>query len=136
MRPLGLRFKPASGEFAGLANAGASRARASAASAARSFSAAGISGVRETPEPGPPLVPGLRRRCSVVSCGSLMAGLAKPPRDIVIGSAVLGGSEDLLRGTDLDEFAKIHESSHVGDAGCLLQVVRDDSDAVGLAQAL
>src|SRR6266853_2117706 len=64
------------------------------------------------------------------------AASAESSGDIVIGAAVLGRREDLLRRADLHQLAQVHEGCDVRNARRLLQVGGDDGDAIALAQTL
>src|SRR5580658_6377856 len=55
---------------------------------------------------------------------------------VVIGATVLGGRENLLGRPHLYQIAQVHEGCGVGNSRGLLQIVRDDGDAILLPQGL
>src|SRR5271155_4839724 len=58
------------------------------------------------------------------------------PGDVIVGLAIRRRGEYLAGRADFNQFAQVHEPGDVGHAGGLLQIVRDDHDAIFLAQRL
>ena len=54
------------------------------------------------------------------------------PRDVFFGEGFVGICEDLLGFGVFDKVAEEKESGIVADPGCLLHIVRDDDDGVGV----